>query len=261
MKHALAAAAGAWLLLLAPAVHALETAEDIRACLRNNLPKHTRVQTIELLAVDRSGGRRSMRVSLHWKRGDDDLHRIRLRIEQPTDLRGSSYLVIEKTGEDEMFVYLPATQRVRRVTTAMISGSLWGTDFSYADVKQMQGIALNGDVRRLEDTTFADRPVYVLEATGAATPDSVYSKIVSFVDRDTCVALQTAFYEHGDEVRKLLTADPGRIVRENDRWSAHDLEMRDLENGTATRMHVLESRSDVDVPDRLFTPSMLGRAR
>jgi hypothetical protein len=261
VKSLLAALASVSLLLLAPVARALDTAEEIRTCLRSNLPQRTSVQTIELSALDRAGGRRNLRAKLHWKRGDDDLHRIRLRVERPTDLRGSSYLVIEKQGEDEMFMYLPATQRVRRVTTAMISDSLWGTDFSYEDVKQMQGITLAGAVRRLEDATVGERPVYVLELESQANVPSAYSKVVSFVDRDTCVALKTEFYEQGAAPRKLLTADPGQLLSENDRWSARELDMRDLQTGTATRLRVLDSRSDADIPDRLFNPTLLGRSR
>ena len=251
----------ALLFLLAPPATALETAEEIRACVRGNLPERTSVQTIELMAIDRSGGRRTLRAKLHWKRYGEGLHRIRLYVEYPNDLRGSSYLVIEKDAEDEMFMYLPATQRVRRVTTAMISDSLWGTDFSYEDIKQMQGIALEGATRRLDDATVAERPVYVLELSPATSAESTYSKIVSFVDRDTCVAIKTEFYGSGDAPRKVLTADPEQLVREETRWTAHDLEMRDLQSNTTSRLRVLEVQSDVEVPDRTFNPSLLGRGR
>lgn len=261
MRTTLKQLAAALLLLLAPPATALETAEEIRACVRGNLPERTSVQKIELSAIDRSGGRRNLRAKLHWKRYGEGLHRIRLYVEQPNDLRGSSYLVIEKDGEDEMFMYLPATQRVRRVTTSMISDSLWGTDFSYEDIKQMQGIALEGATRRLEDATVAERPVYVLALSPAANAESTYSKIVSFVDRDTCVAIKTEFYGSGETPRKILTADPAQLVREGDRWTAHDLQMRDLQGSTTSRLRVIEAASDVEVHDRTFNPSLLGRGR
>jgi hypothetical protein len=228
-------------LLLAPPALALETAEEIRACVRGNLPARTSVQTIELESLDRAGGRRTLVARLHWKRFGEGQHRLRIRVDKPLDLRGSSYLVIEKDSTDDMFMYLPAVQKVRRITSGMISDSLWGTDFGYEDIKHLQGIAAEGAVER--------------------SGESTYSKIVSFVARDNCIAIKTDFYERGDAPRKVLLADLDQLTREGDRWSARSLEMRDLESQTTSRLRVVETRDDVEIPDRTFNPTLLGRGR
>jgi hypothetical protein len=248
-------------LLLAPPALALETAEEIRACVRGNLPARTSVQTIELESLDRAGGRRTLVARLHWKRFGEGQHRLRIRVDKPLDLRGSSYLVIEKDSTDDMFMYLPAVQKVRRITSGMISDSLWGTDFGYEDIKHLQGIAAEGAVERLADSTVADRAVYVLAMVPESSGESTYSKIVSFVARDNCIAIKTDFYERGDAPRKVLLADLDQLTREGDRWSARSLEMRDLESQTTSRLRVVETRDDVEIPDRTFNPTLLGRGR
>lgn len=249
------------LCLLAPPAAALETAEEIRECVRGNLPERTNTQTIELASLDRAGGRRTLEARLHWKRFGEDQHRLRIRVDKPPDLRTASYLVIEKEGADDMFMYLPAVQKVRRITSGMLSDNLWGTDFSYEDIKQLQGIAVVGDVERLADGTVADRGVYVLAMVPPSSEESSYEKIVSFVDRETCLSIKTEFYERGDGPRKVLTADPAQLVREGDRWSARFLEMRDLQSETTSHLRVLETRNDVEIPDRTFNPTLLGRGR
>jgi hypothetical protein len=248
-------------LLFATPASALETAEEIRACVRGNLPERTSVQTIELESLDRAGGRRTLVAQLHWKRFGEGQHRLRIRVDKPQDLRGSSYLVIEKDTTDDMFMYLPATQRVRRITSGMISDSLWGTDFGYEDIKHLQGIAAEGEVERLADSTVADRAVYVLSMVPASNAESSYSKIVSFVERNSCLAIRTEFYERGDAPRKVLLADPYQLTREANRWSARSVEMRDLESKTRSQLRVVETRDDVEIPDRTFNPTLLGRGR
>lgn len=244
---------------LAPPAGALETADEIRACVRGNLPQQTSVETIELESIDRAGGRRTLQARLHWKRFGEDEHRLRIRVEEPSDLRGASYLVDEKDGSDDMFMYLPALRKVRRITSGMLSDSLWGTDFSYEDVKQLQGISVAGDSERLADATVADRATYVLALRPASSEASSYAEIRSWVDRETCVVVKTEFFERGDVPRKVLTADPGELAREGGRWSARSLEMRDLQGETTSHLRVLEEQVDVEIPDRTFNPTLLGR--
>jgi hypothetical protein len=248
-------------LLFAAPAPALETAEEIRDCVRGNLPARTRVQTIELESLDRAGGRRTLQAQLHWKRFEDGRHRLRIRVDRPLDLRGSSYLVIEKDTTDDMFMYLPATQRVRRITSGMISDGLWGTDFGYEDIKHLQGIAAEGALERLADASVEERPVYVLSMVPASDAESSYSKIVSFVDRDSCLAIRMEFYRRGDELRKVLLADLAQLTRDSERWLARSVEMRDLRSETRSQLRVVETRDDVEIPDRTFNPTLLGRGR
>jgi hypothetical protein len=246
------------LLFAAPAA-ALETAEEIQACVRGNLPHRTSAQKIELESLDRAGGRRTLVARLHWKRFADGGYRLRIRVDEPLDLRGSSFLVIENRPTDDMFMYLPATQKVRRITSGMVSDSLWGTDFGYEDIKHLQGIDAEGEVERLPDSSVEDRPVYVLSMVPGPNEESSYSKIVSFVARDSCLAIRTEFYERGDEPRKVLLADLDQLTHEEDRWLARSVEIRDLRSETRSQLRVLETRDDVEIPDRTFNPTLLGR--
>ena len=54
-------------------------------------------------------------------------------------MRDAAYLVREASDpgkEEEMYVYLPALQKVRRITGAMKDSSLFGTDLSYSGPKR-----------------------------------------------------------------------------------------------------------------------------
>jgi hypothetical protein len=83
--------------------------------------------------------------------------------------------------------------------------------------------------------------------------------VIVFVDPDTCVALRVELFEHGDTPRKVLAAPRGKLIREGGRWFPQELELRDLRDGTATRLRARSIQTDVDLPERLFNPSQLGR--
>jgi hypothetical protein len=258
----LAQGLAAWsALALALPASGLETAEEIRRCVQDNLPERTSRQQIELTSEDRAGGRRTLEARLYWKREDDEATRVHIRVESPVDLRDSTYLVIEKPDDDEMFMYLPRLQKVRRITSGMLSDQLWGTDFSYEDIKQLQGITVDGASERLPDTEIGGRPAWVLAIVPSGDEPSSYERIVSAVDRETCVTLRTEFFERGDTPRKVLEADPEEIRRVGERWVGHRFEMRDVRDQTRSWLVIRKIANDVSIPANLFNPTLLGRSR
>lgn len=245
----------------ARATAGLESAEEIRACMRANLPERTSHQLVEIGSRDLAGGERVLRAQLDWKRFDTDLPRVRILVEDPPDLRGASYLLIEpRQGEDStIFMYLPAVQRVRRIAASSVSDPLWGTDFSYEDVRQLQWMADAARPERLADGSVSERPTYVLSLGAGAGEGSAYQRVVSFVDRETCVSLRVEFYERGDTPRKVLSADIASLEQRDGRWLARMLRMHDLREQTTSWLHVLEVENDVEISDRLFNPTLLDR--
>ena len=107
----------------------LETAEQIRECVRENSPDSTSIQLIELKSIDRASGERTMDARLHWKKDDEGKVRLMIRVLSPQDLKGSSYLVIENEPRDTLYVYLPALARARRIVGGG-ARDIWSTDVS-----------------------------------------------------------------------------------------------------------------------------------
>lgn len=231
------------------------TAEDIRACSRANLPERTLVQEIELEAHDRAGGSQRRRAKFYTKRyPEHDETRSTLRVTSPIDVKGMAYLMIDRADADRLFLYLPAMQRVRRISGDSAAESLMGTDFSYADVRQLRSISAGGELERLEDATVGERPVYTLALTPAPEDKSEYRRIVFRVDRETCVPLRTEFHTAAEAPRKRLEADPTSLREIEGRWMATQMTMRDLRDGTHTTLEVLDASYDEGVSDIIFNP-------
>ena len=76
--------------------HAGRTVDQVLECVVANTPDSTAQQDFKLLVHDRSGGVQTLQAKLHWKRGEDKLTKIMVRLSAPADLRGSSYLLIER---------------------------------------------------------------------------------------------------------------------------------------------------------------------
>lgn len=227
--------------------------EKVMACMRANVPKTLQIKEVELKATDRSGAGRMMRGRLYGTREDDRL-RASIKIDSPADLAGAAYLLRERDSGDEMYVYVPSLNKVRRVTGAGVDGSLWGTDLSYGDVKQLNNAFTAGQTNLAGVGTLGGRPVYLLSARPAAGQPSRFGLVRTWVDQKSCVVLKAEFLE-GQNVRKRLVIDPKDLKQSGSHWYAAAALMTDLQEGTSTALKVLGVSAGTDLSGRHFNPS------
>ena len=227
--------------------------DEVTRCMRANIPETVRIQTVAITSWDRAGGERTLKGKLFGTR-EKDRARVMMRIESPNDLAGAAYLVREAEKADDMFLYLPAVQKVRRLTGQALDGQLWGTDLSYNDVKQLQN-AFSGSEVTLEPAApdYENRAVHSLAFTPRPDEALRYRTIRTLVDKKTCVALKVEFHEPAGP-RKLMTVQPSDLKLQDGRWYAAKAEIRDLKNGTRTRITVTGVSGGGKLAGRYFSP-------
>lgn len=227
-------------------------------CMRRNIPQSLRVQEFELTSIDRAGGTRTMRGKL-FARTDEGKLRAMIKIKSPPDLNGAAYLVREGKEKDDMYVFVPALNKVRRISGVGTDGPLFGTDFSYTDIKQMQNAAEGGTVKLENPETIDGRPVTVLSITPKAGTPSRYSLIRNWIDQKACVPLKIEFSE-GKTVRKRLSTTVNAIAQSGAIWYLAEAKMSDLKDNTSTTLKVTGLASDVKISDRYFNAASFASA-
>ena len=248
-------------LVLAASSRAVETADDVVSCMSKNQPEKSAVQTVRMIATDRMGADTATRGKMYWQKGADGLSRIFMRFDEPPDLRDAALLMLEKKdGESDTFMYLPELGKTRRVTTHMMSGSMFGTDFSYEDFAVLQGVADTsaelGEVADLEG-----RSAFMLVQQPAPEARSDYDRIVTYVDRETCLLRRAEFFGKGGTLRKLLDVDWSSVEQVGRHWFPKRIVQKDEIEGTHTTLLIEEIEVDVDLPTRMFSRSALERRR
>ncbi|MDP9139369.1 MAG: outer membrane lipoprotein-sorting protein [Pseudomonadota bacterium] len=241
-------------LLMTPMAQA-KTMEEVTACMRSNIPKSVQIKEFELTATDRSGGIRELRGRLYGVREEQDKLRAMMKISAPTDMAGAAYLLREKEGGDEKYIYVPALNKVRRVTGADAEGTLWGTDISYSDLRQLNNAFTEGQSTLEGEGDLAGRKVYIVRVKpDAGAGHSRFSEVKLWVDQQTCVGLRAEFTE-GTTVRKRFDVDPKSLRQAGKVWYAGEALMSDLGLGSKTRIRVVGLSSDVTLSGRYFNPS------
>jgi hypothetical protein len=235
---------------------------DIRACAERSAPQHSSIQSGVLRTVDGDSVKQS-EAKLYWKKFDDGLSRALIRFSQPLDLRGSALLVIEKPdqADSDVFMYLPEFRKVRRITTGMMSGSMFGTDFSYEEFQRLYGIAKEMESKRLADAEIEGHATFVVEYSTQEGADSAYTRIVQYIEQERCVPLRSEFFATAAEPVKVMSIDPAKLTKVGGAWMPDQVVMKDLKEGSHTTLVLQESQVDVEIPERTFSQRALSKGR
>jgi outer membrane lipoprotein-sorting protein len=262
LKHTICWAIAFALPVAAAAEPATMTVEDIQACVERSGPQRSSIQRVLLRTTDKRDTVKESRAEFYWEKFDDGLSKVLVHFSAPLDLRGSALLILEKKdGKRDMFMYLPELDRVRRVTSHMMSGSMFGTDFSYAEFERLYGLADDVSARRLPDQELDGEAVYVTETTLDPEEGSSYDRVLVYIEQERCVPVKMEFLKENTQPGKVLTMDPAKIRRVEPAWVPGEILMRDLQQGTQTTLVLEEVQIDVDIPRSKFSERELTRAR
>lgn len=233
---------------------------EVRDCLKRNVPKQSSVQTVHFTSYDRIGGTREFRGKILAKTMEDGTRRGKLCISQPPEMRGSEVLSMEVKGSaPENFLYTEELRKTKRVTGDGAGGSLFGTDFTYEDMQRFMQLNRPEATTRLPDGDVDGHAVFIVQAIPTDTAKSAYTKVVSYVDKTTCMVLKSESYEAGDRVRKSLVARTEQMFSEKGVNAPSEVTMNDVRDNTKTIVNIEDFDVDGDVDSRSFEVSALGR--
>lgn len=234
-----------------------ESIEKIEACMRANIPDTLQVRQFEITATDKTGGTRTLAGRLHARLENGRINAA-MKVDAPSDMRGSAYLVREAAEagkEEEIYVYLPALQKVRRVNGGMRDSSLFGTDLSYSDVKQIT-YAFSGNTLKYEkDEVIEKRPVWLLSMAPDPSAGARFDKVFAWIDQKSCMVLKAEF-QQGGTVRKRFETSPKFLAQSGPHWYFTEGRIEDVQEKTHTLLKITGVMSDKDLADRLFNPRM-----
>ena len=227
------------------------TVAEVQACMNANLVQRAALRDLSIKVTDRENKAHDLRMKLYWKPGSDGATRVNLRLAEPMAMRGSSYLLLQKGGKEEVYFWLPAADRPLRITGENTAEPLWGTDFSYGEIKQVLGLLALGDSSLAPAAKLNDRAVWVVD-TKTSVAESGYTRVRSYIDQESCTLLKSEFIDKTDKPRKVLEADVAMLMQVDRYWTVLGYTMRDLKAGSRTELSLSEFSIDEKLPERLF---------
>jgi uncharacterized protein len=187
-----------------------------------------------------------------------------VRFSSPPDVKDTAILLVEHAdGDDDIWVYLPALKKVRRLVSSNKKDSFAGTDFTYGDV-------IGHRVDEWQHTlageeTLDGQPVYVIEsvpATPAVRDVSGYSRRRSWIRKDNFVQIKGEFWDRGGQLLKTATFTDVRLVDQaKQRWQPMRIEASNAQTGHRTVITFENFKANQGVKDEFFTARYLESGR
>ncbi len=215
--------------------------------------------------INRSGQERIRTADVRTKLQDNKIDNMRfLRFLSPADIADTTTLLIEHPdANDDMWIYLPALKKVRRLAAANKRDSYVGTDFSYGD---MIGHRV-GDWRhtRLRDENVEGQACHVIESRPENTnvqSESGYSRRVNWVRKDNFVLVRSETYDESGQLLKVYRAEDIQLVDPvAGRWQPMFMEIRNVQSGHQTRLEIRNYRINPSLADEAFTTRAMEKPR
>lgn len=185
-----------------------------------------------------------------------------VRFTAPAEVKGTATLLVEHAGgDDDIWIYLPALRKVRRLVANNKKDSFVGTDFSYGDIIG----------HRVEDWTYqlvGREPVeaadtWVLEAVpknDTVRDTSGYGKRKLWVRADNFVTVKATYWDTaGALLKELVASDVREIDPKNGKWQAFRLLMHNRQTGHRTELTFAKLEVGVGLRDEEFSERYLDK--
>ncbi len=188
-----------------------------------------------------------------WSKNQGEKNLVRYL--EPGRVKGQAVLMLNNA--DDIWMFFPRTQRVRKMATHAKKQKMQGSDFSYEDLGSGDAFIENFRARRLDDEKKEGFECYRLELTRKPESDVSYSRLILWVIKDSFVPIAIDYYAENDPARheKSLIAGDIRVI--DGIPTAMKAVMRNHNDNTQTAMELLEVRYNLTLEDGLFTERAL----
>ena len=177
-----------------------------------------------------------------------------LQFTGPEYLRETALMIFENHDRsDDVWTYIPAFRKPRRVNASEKGDAFYGTDLTYEDLEHHDWTRY--DVKQLPDAQHDGRACSVIEAI--APESSQYARAVAFIEKGRTALLRVDFYKRGSSaVVKTLEVDPDEITESEGALLPARMLMRLAGRDGSTEVRFERIIVEPEIPDDAFS---LGR--
>ena len=173
----------------------------------------------------------------------------------PADDKGVAFLKIEHDGkDDEMRLWLPAFNKVRRISSKQKSDSFMGSDMSYEDMTSRELDEYTYNLKGSEKID--DMDFYILESIPDAELDSEYSKHIAWVSKSDYLIMKEESYDRSDRILKIKLI---KYMKLKGYDVPQDMYVDNVQKHHNTRLTFDNLEVDTGVKDNLFQEKNLKR--
>jgi len=222
------------------------TGEEILRRVDANIGSDNKISTAEMI-IHTKRGNRSMK-SKSWLMGEEKSFTEYLA---PAREKGTKMLKLE----DQLWMYIPSTDRTIKISGHMMRQSVMGSDLSYEDMMEDSQLLNNYEANVIGEETLLDRACWVLELTSKVEDIAYHSRKI-WVDKERYISLREDRFARSGKLLKTFEASD--VKRIQNRWIPTHMIFKDVLKGGEGTEFILESiEFNAVIPEHVFTKASL----
>lgn len=212
------------------------------------------VANVTMKIIDKKGNERNREfVMLRLDIEDGGNQKYYTYFKKPSDVSRLTFMVHKNAdANDKRWIYVPAVDLVKQISADDKNSSFVGSDFSYEDVSGRHWSVDNHKL--VYDSTWNDKPVWVIESTPKAEKDS-FTRRLSYIDKTTYLPYKELYFGKNDKLEKEMTSE--EIKEVDGIMTITHRTMKDVKKDRIT--HVIFDNIDYNagIKDDIFTERYL----
>jgi len=213
---------------------------------------------INLIITEKNGSTRKRTISLTTKSYTDGLEKRFIKFVEPADVRGTAMLVFDnKNTPDEMWIYLPALKKTRRIVTSEKGKSFMSSEFSNAD---MTSPALS-DFNHNHLEKSGTNNTWIIESIPVnedKADEYGYSRKISYISIDNSQVQKMEFYNFESELFKVIEIK-SVVPLKDGKFLVKDMVANNLTTSRKSEIIFNNVKEDAVIDDSYFTVQNLER--
>ena len=219
-----------------------------------------KVESFEAIAslniIDSKGRVRERSNVTASKSYDDGTEKRLIKFLSPADVEGTTMLIYDyDQGQDDMWIYLPALKRTRRIVSSEKGKSFMGSEFTNADMSSPPTEDFDHTIIDESDN------YYVIESKPVdrdKEDEYGYSRKISTIKKNNYVVSKMDFYDSYNELFKTILIKDVREIS-GEKFIISHMTAENFSNARSSEIVMSEIRAGTQIRDELFDVTKLGR--
>lgn len=214
--------------------------------------------TISLTITEKNGSVRKRAISIITKSFPDGSEKRIIKFIEPADVRGTSMLVVDNVNiADEMWIYLPALKKTRRIVSSEKGKSFMSSEFSNSD---MSSPSLS-DFNYKHLAASGKSNLWVIESTPVneeKADEYGFSRKISWFRSDTWQLVKMEYYNYDNQLYKIIEVNEVQPLADG-KYIIKDMAAKNLITGRSSEIMFDKIATNTKIEDSVFSLQNLER--
>lgn len=216
---------------------------------------------LDIILTEKDGFIRKREVSYYEKDYGKD-RKTYLHVNKPADVKSTAILINSydeaKNSEDDIWLYIPALRKIKRLAARNKQGRFVGSEFIFADMERLH--LKDYDYEFVGEDTLQGRKTFKVDAYASSdrtTEKTGYSRRMIWVDSERFVVLKEQYFDPQGVLLKELTTN--KVEHISSYWIATEQTLVNHQSGRKTDLIISDLKFDQPMSDIIFSKQSLKR--